>query len=294
MARLTSARRGSSPGVSFFAFQDIITAVVGIFILITVIMILELIEKVETKSQSPAGDIATIARVIQQTKAAADEIEAKLSSMTNASNRQSEALAVADTATAESLRQQLKVQRQQSKELDRQVAVVERQVADAKRRLAETEKETRSQRDIANRKAEQAIEEAGRLERRAGKLKDATFPLYNGTLDDGRALVVIRLGHHPGRDGASQDTAQISMRDGDARRRRTYRDVDDLKDDLRSRNHRTSHYVIHIAPGGAEDFKELQEFLDSRVRPIRYGFDVTGPDDDVQLMFEIEDEEEDE
>ena len=47
------SRRTIGPGVSFFAFQDIITAVVGIFILITLTLILELNQRVESASDAP-------------------------------------------------------------------------------------------------------------------------------------------------------------------------------------------------------------------------------------------------
>ncbi|MGE4550078.1 MAG: hypothetical protein AAEJ57_01715, partial [Opitutales bacterium] len=43
MAR--GSRKGNDGGVSFFAFQDIITAVIGILVLITLILALEIREK---------------------------------------------------------------------------------------------------------------------------------------------------------------------------------------------------------------------------------------------------------
>ena len=45
-------RRRSSPGVSLFAFQDIITAVAGIFILITLILCLQLQLKKHSKQRT--------------------------------------------------------------------------------------------------------------------------------------------------------------------------------------------------------------------------------------------------
>lgn len=43
--RCEIGRRIQSPSVSFFAFQDIITSVVGIFVLVTIIMMIELVSK---------------------------------------------------------------------------------------------------------------------------------------------------------------------------------------------------------------------------------------------------------
>ena len=290
MSRPTVSRRSSAPGVSFFAFQDIITAVVGIFILITLIMILELLEKVDAESKTREGDAAAIARVIMQAKTSADAIEAELSQISQSMDAQTNVLAESSTVTAESLSQQLTEQLEQSVELQRQVNTVQRQVDDAKRRLAADRRESESRQELADKEAGATLAEAEKLAERAGKLKDSTFPLYNGTLDDGRALVVIRLGDHPHENGTGAVVDRVSMRDGVARRRWVYNTVEDLQADLAGRNHRRCHYAIHVAPGGAEDFETLKRFMDSRRTPIRYGFDVTGSEDDVQLMFEIEDE----
>ncbi|MCO8121391.1 hypothetical protein NHH03_06550 [Stieleria sp. TO1_6] len=282
--------RSSAPGVSFFAFQDIITAVVGIFILITLIMILELIEKIDAKSRSTAGDVAAIVRVIEQTRIAADAIQSELSKSTALANRQSDALAVADEINAEMLDKQIETQNKRSLELQRQVASIQRQVDDSQRRQEAARHENERQRQQDEARIQEATEEADRLLGRAGKLRDTTFPMYNGTLGDGRGLVVIRLGPHPEYDGIDQSHVQISMRDGDARRRWIYNDVDDLLQDLNKRDHTRYHYVVLIAPGGAADFHDLQEYMDARQSRIRYGFDVIGRDDGMRLIFELEDQ----
>ena len=59
-------RRRSGPGVSLFAFQDIITAVAGIFILITLILCLQLQLKKHSKAKDrPAVDSRLQADVIE-------------------------------------------------------------------------------------------------------------------------------------------------------------------------------------------------------------------------------------
>ena len=47
-----SRRRAQGPSVSFFAFQDIITSVVGIFVLITLIMMVDLVRRTGSSSAS--------------------------------------------------------------------------------------------------------------------------------------------------------------------------------------------------------------------------------------------------
>ena len=50
-------RKQTAPSVSFFAFQDIITSVVGIFVLIALIMILQLIERT-VEGQASSDQVA--------------------------------------------------------------------------------------------------------------------------------------------------------------------------------------------------------------------------------------------
>ena len=52
------SRRWQPPSVSFFAFQDIITSIVGIFVLIVLCMVLELVDKVEGKSTTSSTVVA--------------------------------------------------------------------------------------------------------------------------------------------------------------------------------------------------------------------------------------------
>src|SRR6056297_3616414 len=68
-------RRSYSGGVSFFAFQDIVTGVVGIFILITIIMVLELVDRVESAPQSASVDMAELQAMLAEFTAEADRLQ---------------------------------------------------------------------------------------------------------------------------------------------------------------------------------------------------------------------------
>jgi TolA-binding protein len=62
------SRKSSAPSVSFFAFQDIITSVVGIFVLITLIMVVQLAVKATDRlsSKSPVADnLSSIVALMQ-------------------------------------------------------------------------------------------------------------------------------------------------------------------------------------------------------------------------------------
>lgn len=293
MRRKSSTRQASGPGVSFFAFQDIITAVVGIFILITLIMILEMLEKVDVASRTPAGDAAAIARVIDQTQADADLIETELQQIRKRQEKENRAITMSALVTEKELTERIKEQQRRNDQLAVQVAAVERQVEDAESRYQSAKLEA----DAATRKINAENRELQSMlagfNARTQKLAGNDSPLYNSTLTNGRALVIVRLGEHPDR------AARLSMREGDRESNRVFVDIEALIDAIKKRNVRKSHYMVLIAPGGADDFATLKEYFDStkgsalfgsRNLPtsIRYGFDVIGGDADIQLLFELD------
>ncbi|MEO9592127.1 hypothetical protein [Rhodopirellula bahusiensis] len=286
------SRKSSGPGVSFFAFQDIITAVVGIFILITLIMILELLEKVDAASRTPAGDAAAITRVIDQIRGDADAIEDELQQMRQRQKDENHSIAMSATTTEEELLKRIEEQQGRNEQLASQVAAVERQVEDAESRY----QSERLAADAATREIEakkrQVQTTLADFEARTEKLAGNDSPLYNDRLSDGRALVIVRLGEHPSRP------ARLSMREGDRKTSRAFIDIADLIKAIKQREARESHYMVLVAPGGAEDFQSLREYFDSTKgsslfgsfnlpTSVRYGFDVIGGDADIQLLFEL-------
>ncbi|MFG0290171.1 MAG: hypothetical protein ACF8CQ_18470 [Rhodopirellula sp. JB044] len=286
-------RKISGPGVSFFAFQDIITAVVGIFILITLIMILELIDKVDAASRTPAGDAAAITRVIEQTRADGDAIEVELKQIQERQQKENQGIAMSATVTEDQLINQIEEQKRRNKQLTGQVTAVEKQIEDAESRFQsaqlEADKETRKI-EAENQRLQGTLAE---LKERTQKFAGDDTPLYNDRLRDGRALVIVRLGEHPNR------AARLSMREGDHEVNRPFTNIEDLIDAIKKRDARKSHYMVLIAPGGAGDFRVLREYFDStqglslfgaRTLPtsIRYGFDVIGGDADIKLLFELD------
>jgi 3-dehydroquinate dehydratase len=276
------SRTISAPGVSFFAFQDIITAVVGIFILITLIMILELIEKVDAASKSSAGDAAAVSGLIEQIRGEADLMETQIAAVVKQSDNESEVLATSATLTAEVLQQQVGQQNSFAEELQKQLAALTRQVEDAQRRKVEVRQLVDGKIRELERKEEQLDAEAMEIESRVSKIEDSTSPLYNDTLADGRFLVMIRLGDHP------HSSEKITIRDGQSSRAMNFDSVEQLISNLKRRDHFKSHYLILVAPGGAADFKILRRYLDLLRPAVRYGFDVIGSEDDLKMIFELD------
>ena len=70
-------RKAQGPSVSFFAFQDIITSVVGIFVLITLIMMVELVTRKASASGSNQAVEDTFSAVIVELQQQYEALEAR-------------------------------------------------------------------------------------------------------------------------------------------------------------------------------------------------------------------------
>ena len=80
-------RRSTSNSVSFFAFQDIITSVVGIFVLITLIMAIELAQSVADASEaSSEGVSADLLKSLASLEAGIAEMQAEFDALSSAQN----------------------------------------------------------------------------------------------------------------------------------------------------------------------------------------------------------------
>ena len=78
-------RRINAPSVSFFAFQDIITSVVGIFVLITLIMMIELVSKT-VEGQTNGNQVAdTLSASLNTLEVEIEELRERSEALSNRS-----------------------------------------------------------------------------------------------------------------------------------------------------------------------------------------------------------------
>ena len=70
-------RRQHGPSVSFFAFQDIITSVVGIFVLITLIMMVDLVSRKSSSASTAGAAEDTLSSVISDMQSEIQELQAR-------------------------------------------------------------------------------------------------------------------------------------------------------------------------------------------------------------------------
>ncbi len=275
-------RRAHPPGVSFFAFQDIITAVAGIFILITLVMVLDLIEKVDAASNTMVGDAAEIQRIIEQMEKESEQIEAELNQRSQQLGRVTQAIEAAGAMDVDQLRERVESRREIADDVSGQASAAQRQFDKANQRLEELKRRDAAEESAASTQSEALLEQTTLYQSQLEKISRSSSPLYNDTLADGRDLIIIRLGDHP------SNTDRLSIRDGGSQLRLAFNNVQSMINNLRHADHRKRHYFIMISPGGASDFKILRDFLDNATPTARYGYDAVGSGDDVMLNFELE------
>ena len=271
-------RRATSNSVSFFAFQDIITSVVGIFVLITLIMALELAQTVESASETSSegvsaellASLASLEEGIEQMQAEFDA----LSSNQNASsglNRFNREQALKDAQT-------------RLQQVEQRTARVEQDLEDIKQSLVEA-KEIEEQLLAQGRAAESEREEMKRLqdkrkeiERYSAVLEIDKPLIFRDETTEGRSVVLVKL-----------EKDEILIADSGAAKTQTLSGATRhsqfaswlSKTDLPSRQ-----IFVIIKPTGVKDFEKVESSLDSS--GAVWGFDVAEQDANFHLRYEME------
>ncbi|TWU26775.1 hypothetical protein Pla52o_06300 [Novipirellula galeiformis] len=270
-------RRNTGPGISFFAFQDIITAVVGIFILITLILVLELAQRVETASTAPTEDIQPIVETIATLRQQIEQIESELTERFQATNRSSDVNAFNIEDKVEQLKQQnvsLESQIETSDAKTNQLAA-ENTIANAETaRLSEQSAQLASQRN----QIQEQTKKAEQIQEQANVLLGDESTIYRDEIEAGRYLTLITLG-----------SGRIEIRDALTRSAKVFRGpkrLSQLKKWFSTTPMSHRHLLVLVEPDGASDFQTVEQLSTSN--KASYGFTVVGRNHAVRLSYELE------
>jgi|GEM_PF-2821065 len=279
-----SRRRTSTPGVSFFAFQDIITAVVGIFILITLIMVLELAERVEQSAAAPVqSEQGANSEDVQAILAAIETLEEDVQRLRDQYNeRRESSLGTVEinslnreeklaqmTARVEHLTRKLETMDQQATKMQRALEIARAE----KKQLEELYQSQRGQRDLL----QQLAEKMRQLQSQVNRLVSDKSEVYRDVLEDGRFLTLISLKQSSVtlRDALSQTVLDLT---GGNR-------IERLRTWIRDSGTKSRHFMVFIEPDGTLDFQAVQKLLDDA--SALYGYTVVAADHPVKLGFEL-------
>jgi len=243
---MSRRRRNKSP-FSLFAFQDIITSVTGIMILITMMLTLELLDRKEQSPQVKTDEaIEQLERVTNQIDAEIAQLEAQLNA--NTSVLRYDATTVREqigelTAARQQLEsdvQQLRVESQQSRQRRDRIRQQEQSQEATPETLASLQEETRKTRE--------------QLER----LKRSNRMIFNPSEGDQKTPWLVEL------DADRITVAQV----GESARPQVFPSVDSFLSWSSRRNQRTEYFVVLVKPNSVESFAEVHATLSTS------GFDV--------------------
>ena len=271
-----SRRRAQGPSVSFFAFQDIITSVVGIFVLITLIMMVDLVRRTgsSSASQELVADtfsvaIADLEMQLEQIAKRSRELDVLASKIGAVQVFNKDEIAKDLRASIQSLNEQIERAEKRNRETQR---IVDNQTKAEMELQIELQNRSPDRDELAN-----LLRKLEKLDSKIGEL-DLDEPLvFKSQSLDGRSVVVIDV----------TSTGAIVL-DLQADQRATMRGQNlerDFKSWMKSHAKGSYHYFLLIRPGGASNFDTLRAILvkDS----ASYGYDVLDQAQSLKLRSEV-------
>lgn len=272
-----SRRKGGVPGVSFFAFQDIITAVVGIFILITLLLVLELAERVSEASGGveTTDDIAQILSAIEVLREEVEQLRQEYQERSAQSNRTTTLNRFNAEEELTKLRDRVANEENRLRQLENNANSIEKSLAQAQQdqgQLQAVREELRKQEDML----EALVEEMRQTQNEINRVQAMDTEIFRDVMEDGRYLVLVTLG-----DGA------IIIRDALAKKVSQLRGgnrVAQFEQWLSGSGGKSRHFMVFVKPDGALDFEEVKGLLADR--SVTYGYTVVKQDHMATLAFE--------
>ena len=269
-------RRANGPAVSFFAFQDIITSVVGIFVLITIIMMIELVSK-KVEGQS------TGKRVADTLSASLKSLESDIVEMRQRSAELSERSKIVlgvQRFNVKEIRSDIEERIQQVEERTKRSDAVSQQI---RKVVLSTEGELNQ----LNQQAVATDSKRNELQKLLDKLQLLHTKLGNLTTEEplvfrnaglaGRTLVVADI-----------QEKQFSVLELARDSRRVYSGSDRMTkfgDWLDKQDLSKLHFLLLVRPGAASNFNSMQSKLE--VERASFGFDVVAAKRAIKLRSEV-------
>lgn len=271
-----SRRRAQGPSVSFFAFQDIITSVVGIFVLITLIMMLDLVQRTGSSSASQqlvadtfSAAIADLEMQLEQIEKRSKELDVLASKIGAVQVFNKDDVEKELRASIQRLNEQIERTEQRNRETQQ---LVDNQTKVQTELQIESQKRSPDRDELAK-----LLKELEKLDSKIGELELDEPLVFKSQPLNGRSVVVIEV-----------TSVGAVVLDLQADRRSTMRAQNlerDFESWVKSHAKGSFHYFLLIRPGGATNFDTLRAILvkDS----ASYGYDVLDQETSVKLRSEV-------
>ena len=271
-----SRRKAQGPSVSFFAFQDIITSVVGIFVLITLIMMVDLVRRkgasratehlVEDTFSGAIADLEMQLEKLESRSKQLDSITAKIGAV-QVFNK--EEIAKDLRASIQSLSEQIERAEQRNREIQR---VVDNQTKIQSELKMESQKRSPDREELAK-----LLKNLEKIDSKIDQLDSDEPLIFKSQSLDGRTVVVVDVSRN-----------EVVMLDLAADARATIRESvleREFKSWMTNRSKGRYHYFVLIRPGAASNFGTIRALLEKA--GASYGYDVLEENRTIKLRSEV-------
>lgn len=266
---MSQRRRKSGPGLTLFAFQDIIMSTSGIVIMIVLLLTLELVE--QRTSSVQATDLFENTKLFDEVK----ETETKLNELRERLNQFDETIRTDPALSPRDLNRQIQDLRVQSDALAETVNDLQTELNTSSTRDGRLSEEQRKL-QLFRQNLSVVEQEESRLRAEIETLTTENRPIFKFPQRDRRNgwLAVV-----------SSSTVEIAPLGRVARpvifqSKMSSLDFTDAADRfvrwIDKENATSAFFYLIVRPDGVEVFSKIADKLDQR--SIRYGFDLTGSD----------------
>ena len=253
------AQRKTSTAFSLFAFQDIITSVTGIMVLVTLILALELIQR---KESSPP---VKTAQVISQTRAAVAQNQIEIQQLRNRLETGREQMAQVAAFDATSVSKQLEDLKKLNDDLDREMEQYAAENADAARRRDEAKAE-QDRRASDPQSLEQLTTDIQREKELIERLRKSNRTIFKPPEGDSKTPWLVEVSG----DGLSAAQWGVTMPP------KRFQSPAELRNFAAGRDKGAEYFVLLVKPAGIDDFQQARNLL--KQAGFDVGFDLLRPD----------------
>lgn len=246
-------RRSSAPPISLFSFQDIITSVTGIMILVTLLLGLDLIQRTVNSPPQKTAELTTqLEDAVERAEEEIEDLEQLLRS------KQQDVVDIAGVDATE-LARELKDLEELNRRLNQEVADSDRQSTEADRRRKEAEAE-KARRKNDPRTVDEMTKETRRLEEELRKLKQSNRVIFNPAAGSTKQPWLVEI--------SDQGFTVAVM--GKAERPTKFADLNAFRNWAAQRDPKAEYFVLLIKPTGVDVFPQATTSLQQMKFDVGY------------------------
>lgn len=256
-------RRGAnSTPISLFSFQDIITSVTGIMILVTMMMTLELLQR---KASAPAPQTA---KLIEELRPAVDQADQEISRLQQELARDEQALRDLAGIDQDQVRQAMDDLERLTKQLQSDVQTLRGEEAHAESRVRRSEAEKTQQASDAK-TLQELTDRVRKTQLQFDELKSSNRVIYNVSSSVSKSAWLVEIGDKQLLTAPVGKPAKAIVFSGSPEAR--------TAEFLRwaaGRDAKSEYFMLLLKPGGVASFGSLLQGLKSK--GFQVGFDLLG------------------